>query len=146
MSQDFAAELFAMVHREGDLGRDPVAAEPGDGPEIKAEAVGPGTLLGVGHQLEARGHIQGAPLEVGDAVAVEVGDLLPAQCLVVTDILQVYLHDLEGLGRIPVHKGTGRTGPVAAEGGCQAAPVPPHDMADGGPGEFQTFVCRQIEG
>lgn len=85
--------------------------------EIEAEAVGPGALLSVGDELKAGGHIQGAPLDVGDPAAVQVGDLLLGEGLVVTDILQIYLDDLEGFGGIPVHKRTGGARTAMTEGG-----------------------------
>jgi hypothetical protein len=55
-------------------------------------------------------------LEVGDLAAVEMGDLVPAEGLMVADILEVYLDDLEGLGRVPVHEGPDGARPAAAEG------------------------------
>ena len=72
----FASELLAVIDGEDDLGADAVRSEPGDGPEIEAESVGPGAFSGVGHEFKAGVDIDGPPLEVGDPVAVEVQDLL----------------------------------------------------------------------
>jgi len=54
---------------------DPMRAQPGDDPQIPAQAIGPGLFSGIGDQLETRIDIQGAPLIVGDVIAVQMHDL-----------------------------------------------------------------------
>jgi hypothetical protein len=56
---------------------------------------------GIG-QLEARVDVDGAPLAVGDRTAIQVDDLLLGEGLLIVDVLDVDLHDLEGLGAVPV--------------------------------------------
>jgi len=48
-----AAELLTVVDSEDDLGSDTVGSQPGDHPQVEAEAIGPGALTGVGDELEA---------------------------------------------------------------------------------------------
>ena len=97
-----AAELFSVVDGEDDFSGDAMRSKPGDDPEVETQAVGPGALAGVGDQLEGRIDVDGPPLVVGDSAAVEVDDLLMGEGLLIADVLDVDLHDLEGLGTIPV--------------------------------------------
>jgi len=48
-----ATELFAVVDGEDDLGLDAIRPQPRDGPQVEAEAVGPGFLSGLGNEFEA---------------------------------------------------------------------------------------------
>src|SRR3989304_8198381 len=132
-----AAKLLTVVDGEGDGGVNAVAAEPGYGPEVEAEAVGPGLRAGGGDELEAGVDVKGAPLVVGDLVPVQVEDLVHGERLVVTDELEVDLDYLEGLGAVPVHKGPGRAPRLTARAGAgELATMAAQDMTDGGPGKL----------
>jgi hypothetical protein len=91
-------ELFAMVDGEDDLGLHAVRPQPRNDIQVPAQAIGPGLVPGVGHQFEAGGDIQGTPLVVRDATAVQMDDLLLAQCFAVADELEIDLHNLKGFG------------------------------------------------
>ena len=99
-----AAGLLSVVHGEGDRGLHPMAGKPGDDPQVEAQAIGPGAFLGVGNELEAGVDIESSPLEVGDTTSIQVKYLLLSKGFVVADILQVYLHHLEGFSAVPVHE------------------------------------------
>src|SRR3990172_3053496 len=142
-----APEFLAMVNSKDDVGANAMAAQPGDSPEVEAQAVGPGPLSGIGDELEAGGHVQGAPLVVGYVVAVQVEELLPGEGFVVPDVFQVHLDHLKGLGSIPVYKGprwaAALTGPRRAQ---EPMAVASQDMADCGPGQLKLLVFGQVEG
>ena len=63
-----------------------------------------------------------------------MGNLVTAEGLMVADILQVYLHDLEGFGGIPVDKGAGAAGATATKGRDHTVTVAAEDVVNGGPG------------
>jgi len=122
-----------------------MASQPGDGPEVEAQPISPALLAGVGDELEAGVHIQSAPLVVGQAIAVEVNHLLPGEGFVVSDVLEIHLDDLEGFGGVPVHEGAGAARLTEGSGETEMVLVVVEDMADGGPGEVQLLILRQLE-
>jgi len=141
----FASELFAMIDGEDDLGPNAMGSQPGDGPEIEAESIGPGAFARVGNELEPRGDIQSAPLEVGDLVAVQMPDLLASQSLKIPDIFQVRLDDFEGLCRVPIDELSFlRASETASFLGYKAVLITAEDIADGRPGDGELLVLGEI--
>src|SRR5581483_1924828 len=49
------------------------------------------------------------------------------------------------LGLIPVHKGPGRPSSTPREWGGEPVPIPPQNVANGGPGEREPLVLGQVE-
>jgi hypothetical protein len=50
----FAPKFLPVVYREDYLSSDTVRTEPGDGPQVETQAIGPAPFPGVGNELEAR--------------------------------------------------------------------------------------------
>jgi hypothetical protein len=93
-----ASELLAVVDSEDDGRLDTMAAQPRDDPEIPAQTIVPRLLSGVGDELETGVDVQSAPLVVRYPTLVKVQNLFTAKGLAVSDLLQVDLHNLAGLG------------------------------------------------
>lgn len=93
-----AAELLAVVDSEDDGRLDTLAAQSRDDPEIPAQTVIPGLLSGVGDELETGADVKSAPLVVRYPTSVKVQNLFTAQGLAVSDLHQVDLDNLAGLG------------------------------------------------
>lgn len=132
-----------MIDRKDNRRADAMAAEPGDHPEIEAKAVGPGALVRVGDELETRVDIQGAPLEVRNTTAVQVGKLFCRERFMVSDVLQVHLDDLEGLGLVPVDKGS-RAARTQAPRPGKPVSVATENVTDRGPRDSQVFIVGEV--
>lgn len=65
---------------------------------IPAQTIVPRLLSGVGDELETGVDVQSAPLVVRYPTLVKVQNLFTAKGLAVSDLLQVDLHNLAGLG------------------------------------------------
>jgi len=143
----FASELLAVVDGEDNLGADAMGPQPGDGPEVKTEAIGPGAFSGISNQFEPGGDVQRTPLEVGDLITIQMEDLLAGQGLKIPNMFQIHLDDFEGFGRVPVDELSFFEG---AAGGLSFAEkavfIASEDIADGGPRDGELLVLGQIDG
>ena len=59
--------------------------------------ISPGSLSGVGNELKSGIHIRSTSLVIGYVIPVKMKDLATGQGFMVSDILQVHLHDLKRL-------------------------------------------------
>ncbi|HXH20972.1 MAG TPA: hypothetical protein VNN10_03005 [Dehalococcoidia bacterium] len=74
-----------------------------------------------------------------------MGDLLFGEGLLVADVLEVHLHDLEGLGAVPVHEWPGGALAASRYGRLYPVPVAAEDVADSGPGELKVLIFGEVE-
>ena len=76
-------------------------SQPGDNPSFQrrtTKPISPGSLSGVGNELESGIDIRSTLLVIGYVILVKMDDLATGQGFMVSDELEVHLHDFKRLG------------------------------------------------